>query len=99
MDTPTAQLIEVERVDDIPVLWSRLQRLQLAEFLDRHYFTHHLWQGGLSFGEVVCVWLVFLLSQGDHRLSRLQPWPDVRIRRYSCRNRTGPPPLASAALG
>jgi transposase len=51
-----------------------LQRLQVAEFLDRHFPTHHLWKGELSFGEVVCVWLVFLTSQGDHRLYHLLPW-------------------------
>jgi hypothetical protein len=46
----------------------------VAEFLDRHFPTHHLWKGELSFGEVVCVWLVFLTCQGDHRLYHLLPW-------------------------
>ncbi len=30
----------------------------------------------LSFGEVVSVWITFVLSQGDHRLSQLQPWAE-----------------------
>lgn len=72
----TPQLICVERVDDLPVLWAALQQLGLAELLDRHYPTHHLWTGDLSFGEVACVWLTFLLSRGDHRLNQLQPWAD-----------------------
>src|SRR5947209_7374442 len=74
MSTPVPQLLCVERVDDLPVLWTSLQRLGIAALLDRHFPTHHLWLGDLSFGEVACVWLLFVLSQGDHRLNRLQPW-------------------------
>jgi transposase len=79
MSTATPQLICVERVDDLPVLWAFLQRLGVAELLDRHFPTHHLWLGELSLGEVVSVWLVFLLSQADHRLCRLQPWAQQNL--------------------
>jgi len=66
-------------VDDLPVLFASLKRLQVAELLDRHFPTHHLWKGELSFGEVVCVWLVFLTSQGDHRLYHLLPWVEEHV--------------------
>jgi transposase len=79
MSTPTPQLIRVERVDDLPVLWASLQRLGVAELLDRRYPKHHLWLGELSFGEVTCVWLTFVLSRGDHRLSQLQPWAQQHL--------------------
>jgi transposase len=79
MNTATPRVLRVERVDDIPVLFASLQRLQVAEFLDRHFPTHHLWKGDLSFGEVVCVWLVFLTSQGDHRLYHLLPWVEEHL--------------------
>jgi transposase len=78
MDTTTPRVISVERVDDLPVLFAHLQRLEVAELLDRHFPSHHLWKGHLSFGEVVCVWLVFLASQGDHRLYNLLPWAEQR---------------------
>jgi transposase len=71
-------VISVERVDDVPVLFALLKRLEVAELLDRHFPPRHLWKGDLSFGEVVCVWLVFLASQGDHRLYKLQPWAEQR---------------------
>src|SRR3954466_5581190 len=74
MNTAMPRVLRVERVDDLPVLFASLKRLQVAEFLDRHFPTHHLWKGELSFGEVVCVWLVFLTCQGDHRLYHLLPW-------------------------
>lgn len=78
MDTTMPRVISVERVDDIPVLFAHLKRLQVAELLDRHFPSHHLWKGNLSFGEVVSVWLVFLASQSDHRLYKLQPWAQQR---------------------
>jgi transposase len=78
MNTPTPRVLRVERVDDLPVLFASLQRLQVAEFLDRHFpnHRHHLWKGALTFGEVVCVWLAFLTTEGDHRLYHLQPWAE-----------------------
>jgi transposase len=79
MNTATPCVLSVERVDDIPVLFASLQRLQVAESLDRHFPTHHLWKGELSFGEVVCVWLVFLTCQGDHRLYHLLPWVEEHL--------------------
>jgi len=78
METATPVVISVERVDDVPVLFAHLKRLRVAELLDRHFPPHPLWKGDLSFGEVVCVWLVFLASCGDHRLCNLQPWAQQR---------------------
>jgi transposase len=69
----------VERVDDLPILFAALERLQVAPLLDRHFPTHYLWTGDLSFGEVVGVWLVFLVSAGDHRLYRLQTWAEQHL--------------------
>jgi transposase len=74
MNPETIRVVRVERVDNIPVLLAMMQRLRLAELLDQHYPAHHLWEGELTPGEVVCVWLTFLLSEGDHRLYKLQPW-------------------------
>jgi transposase len=69
----------VERVDDLPVLLACLQRLQVAELLDRHFPTGHRRQGELTFGEVVCCWLAFLTSQGDQRLYHVQPWAEDHL--------------------
>jgi len=76
MSTPSPRVIRVERPDDLPVLLASLRRLQVAELLDRHFPTGHRWQGQLTFGEVVCCWLAFLTSQGDHRLYHVQPWAE-----------------------
>jgi transposase len=74
MTSASPQVHRVERVDDIPVLLATLQRLNVAEILDRHFPSGHRWKGALTFGDVACVWLAFLTSQGDHRLCQLQPW-------------------------
>ena len=79
MSAETPQVQRVERVDDIPVLLALLQRLKVDKILDRHFPSGHRWQGELTFGEVACVWLAFLTSQGDHRLCRLQPWAEANL--------------------
>jgi hypothetical protein len=64
MSTEAIRVIRVERVDDIPVLLAKRRHWRVAELFDRHYPVHHLWEGELTPGEVVCVWLAFLLSDG-----------------------------------
>jgi transposase len=68
-----------ERVDDIPVLLAQLERMQVARLLDECFPTHGNWQG-LSFGTVTAVWLTFILSEANHRLSHLEPWAAQRLR-------------------
>src|SRR5215475_2479381 len=77
MSTEPAHVHRVERVDDIPVLLATLKQLNVAAILDRHYPSGHRWKGELSFGEVACVWMAFITSQGDHRLSQVQPWAEA----------------------
>ena len=74
MKTKSPQVHRVERVDDIPVLLATLQRLKVDEILDRHFPSGHRWKGELTFGEVACVWIAFITSQGDHRLCQVQTW-------------------------
>src|SRR5271169_3368949 len=74
MSKETPSVHRVERVDDIPVLLATLKLLKVDAILDRHFPTGHRWLGALTFGEVACVWLAFITSQGDHRLNQVQPW-------------------------
>src|SRR5829696_3118961 len=74
MNTTAPCLLRVEVVADLPILWATLQRLQLPAALDRHFPTPLHWKGPLTPGEVLSLWLLFLLSQGDHCLNHLQPW-------------------------
>jgi transposase len=67
-----------ERIDDIPVLLAQLERMQVAKLLDKHFPTHGNWQG-LSLGTVATVWLTFILTEANHRLSHVQDWAEQRL--------------------
>src|SRR5438128_2122655 len=74
MNPREPRLLRVEAVADLPVLWSTFQRLDLPATLDRHFSAPLHWKGPLTPGEVLAVWLLFLLSRGDHCLNHVQPW-------------------------
>jgi transposase len=74
MNITEPRLVRVEVVADLPVLWATLARLDLPATLDRHFATPRHWKGPLTPGEVLAVWLLFLLSQGDHCLNHVEPW-------------------------
>src|SRR6476659_4942629 len=79
METTTPRVHRMERVDDIPVLLATMKRLKVDEALDRHFPSGHRWKGELTFGEVACVWVAFITSQGDHPLCQLQPWAKANL--------------------
>ena len=72
-DDEIAQAISNERVDDIPLLLSQMQKVGLSELVDEHFEPHGNWKG-LSLGKVVMGWLSYILSQGDHRLNQVESW-------------------------
>src|SRR5262249_61967086 len=74
MTPPDPRLGRVGVVAALPVLWATLQRLDLPATLDRHFPAPANWKGPLTPGEVLAVWLLFILSQGDHCLSHVEPW-------------------------
>lgn len=79
MITQLLETLQIERLDDIPLLLAQLQRMQVAAVLDQHFPADPHWAGDLTFGEVACVWLAQLVSTGDHRLSQLESWAGQRL--------------------
>src|SRR5947209_7593701 len=65
--------LRVEAVAALTVLWATFQRLDLPATLDRHFPAPPPWKGPLTPGEVLAVWLLFLVSQGDHCLNHVEP--------------------------
>src|SRR5438128_12331501 len=65
--------IRTERVDDIPLLLAHMQRMGLAELLDKHFPTHGN-RAGLSLGWVTALWLTHVHAPADHRMNRVQSW-------------------------
>src|SRR3954462_3122234 len=74
MNTAEPRLLRVEAVADLPVLWATFRRLDLPATLDRLFPAPPHWKGPLTPGDVLAVWLLFLVSQGDHCLNHVQPW-------------------------
>jgi transposase len=74
MNTAEPRLLRVEVVADLPVLWATLQDLDFPATVDRHFPPPLHWKGPLSPGEVLALWLLFLVSQGDHCLNHVEPW-------------------------
>jgi len=65
--------LQHERVDDIPLLLGLMKQLQLPETMERSLGSHHLHEG-ISNGWLACVWMAFILSEGNHRKVSVQDW-------------------------
>ena len=74
----TEPIITNERVDDIPVLLTQMERMGIKALIDKHFPTHGNWQGE-SLGSVAVIWLTHILSQADHRLNHVQAWASKRL--------------------
>jgi len=74
MNSTEPRLLRVEVAADLPVLWATFGRLDLIAILDRHFPAPLHWNGPLTPGEVLAVWLLFVVSQGDHCLNHVEPW-------------------------
>lgn len=66
------------RVDDIPLLYEMIKSYGIIDAIDAHYPTHGNWEG-VSIGHIVGIWLCYLLSECDHRLSFVEEWTEDRI--------------------
>lgn len=74
--------VHVEPVEDIPVIIAKLERMKIQELVERHFVPHGNWRG-CSVGQVALVWLTYILTEGDHRLSYLQEWVKGREKTLS----------------
>jgi transposase len=70
--------ITSERVDDIPLLLAQIEGMGIPELLDTHFVTHGNWIG-TSLGWTAGVWMAHILSRGDHRLSWVEKWVNLRV--------------------
>jgi transposase len=70
--------VQVERLDDIPVIFGHLQKMHIQVVIDRVIETHGNW-AGLSPGWLITIWLVHLLSEHNHNMDRVQEWVAKRL--------------------
>ncbi len=70
---PNTLILQHECVDDIPLLLGLMQQLHLPETMEHSLGSHHLHEG-ISNGWLACVWMAFILSEGNHRKVSVQDW-------------------------
>jgi transposase len=64
---------EIERVDDIPLIYGMLTHMNIQAIVDSAIKPNGNWEG-LSLGWVLTFWLVYILSEQDHRMEPVQSW-------------------------
>jgi transposase len=74
--------IQTERIDDIPLLVKQQQQMGIPEVLDKVIGRHGNRQG-VSIGGMLTVWLGYILSEADHRMSEVEPWAAQRLETLS----------------
>jgi transposase len=70
--------VQVERLDDIPVIFGHLQKARIQATIDQAIETHGNWQG-LSPGWVITIWLIHILSEHTHCMDRVRDWVAKRL--------------------
>jgi transposase len=70
--------VQVERVDDIPVIFGHLQKMHIQAVIDQVIEIHGNWKG-LSPGWLITIWLVHILSEHNHNMDRVQEWVAKRL--------------------
>jgi len=65
--------IGVINTDDIPILYAQIKELEIQQTIDSILVEHGNWVG-VSVGHVCSIWLCYLLSEADHRLSSVESW-------------------------
>ena len=64
---------QIENVDQLPVIYGSLQKMNIQATVDKSIQVHGNWQG-LSIGWVITIWLLHILSQQKHQMDCVQAW-------------------------
>lgn len=72
-------------VGDLPLLSQILKQSKVVERIDDHFPTHPN-RKGPSVGKTVMVWLLYIISENDHRLSHVESWVEqsIDVLRWLC---------------
>jgi transposase len=70
--------VQIERVDDIPVIFGLLQKMGIQATIDQVITPHGNWQG-LSPGWVITIWLIHILTEHSHQMDGVRDWVAGRL--------------------
>lgn len=66
------------RIDDLPLLYAIIKQLKIGETVNKHLIVHGNWLGALP-GEIIELWLCYMLSTSDHKLSSVEEWSENHL--------------------
>jgi len=69
---------QIENVDQLPVIYGLLQKMNVQATIDSTIQAHGNWQG-LSIGWVIMIWLMHILSQHTHQMDCVQAWVEKHL--------------------
>jgi transposase len=75
-----------ECMSDVVLLLGQMKQMSLPELLD-HRISKYQREQRVSLGWVICIWLAYIMSKGDHRKVSVQDW--VRGMRETLKQATG----------
>lgn len=67
-----------EDLGDLPLLGHLIKQSPLAACLDLHFPVHGNWRGP-SVGQLVIGWLMYIISECDHRLYTVEAWAQAHL--------------------
>lgn len=66
------------RIDDLPLLYAIIKQLKIGKTIDKHLLVHGNWLGALP-GQLIELWLCYMLSTSDHKLSSVEEWSENHL--------------------
>lgn len=70
--------MKTERVDDIPLIIAEFEKSNLSELLSQYFPNHGNWKG-IDGGKVAVIFMTYVLSCNDHRISHVETWVEQRL--------------------
>jgi len=70
--------MNIERIDDLPLIHSQFNSDNLIALFNTHFPDHGNWLG-ISGGHLLIGWLLYIMSESDHRLSHVEDWASQRM--------------------
>jgi len=78
--------MSAECMSDVVLLLGQMKQMSLPDLLD-HRISKYQREQRVSLGWVICIWLAYIVSKGDHRKVSVQDW--VRGMRETLKQATG----------
>lgn len=67
------QEMRAENSGDVVLLLGQMKQMGLPELLDE-WLSRYQREGRVSLGWMICIWLAYIVSQGDHRKLSVRDW-------------------------